>query len=326
MKNILKFTISILFCLVFLLSGCVNKNSKSAIIPDDKNMQNGELNKDSLYIENPASEENTVQNPNDNGSEETPSNITIDENAEQSETNQDIPTDENTDNTDFEVSDEKPETTMISDKYTVEAKVTLNIRQNPSAGSKIIGILSPLETLPYIEKMDNWYKVLYNGSVAYVSASGNYSKLKEINNSINQTIENVIAAGMAKLGTPYEFGSIRIIDYNFKEIPAYTGETFDCSAFVQYCFYIGGQINLYGDSRSMSKQGAHVRLYDLQRGDVIFMTSTARQYNSGIERIGHVAIYLGDNKIMHTFGTGGVLIQDFSVFWQNRFICAKRMV
>ncbi|NLL56091.1 MAG: C40 family peptidase [Clostridiales bacterium] len=211
-----------------------------------------------------------------------------------------------------------------SSEYEVQSLVTLNIRDNPSTQGNILGVMTQSQTLPLIETLDSWHKVLYNDSMAYVSANASYSRLKPLG-SQSDIVEKVIETGLSVLGTPYEYGSTRIIDYNFKPIVAFTGNTFDCSAFVQYAFYKGANINLYGDSRTMSKQGVTVKYEDIKRGDVIFMTSTARQYNTGIERIGHVGIYLGDNKLLHTYGTGGVRITEFSSFWRGRFITAKCM-
>ncbi|HKL73891.1 MAG TPA: SH3 domain-containing C40 family peptidase [Clostridia bacterium] len=216
-------------------------------------------------------------------------------------------------------------TYATSSEYEVQSLVSLNVRDIPTTSGKIVGVVNTNESLPYIATVDNWHKVLYLGSIAYVSAKSNYSRLKSMI-ADNDIIEKVIAVGMSVLGTPYEFGSTRIIDYNFNKIDSFTGATFDCSAFVQYSFYIGAKINLYGDSRSMSKQGTTVRYNNIKRGDVIFMTSTARQYNTGLEKIGHVGIYLGDNKLLHTYGTGGVRITDFNSFWRGRFISAKSMI
>lgn len=213
----------------------------------------------------------------------------------------------------------------ISEELEVLSLVSLNVRETPDTSGKVLGTLNKNATVPYISTDNSWHKVLYKNKTAYVSAKSDYSRLKLISEEAD-VVEKIIEVGMSVLGTPYQFGSTRIIDYNFKRISSFTGNTFDCSAFVQYCFYAGGDIKLYGDSRSMSKQGVTVKMENLKRGDVVFMTSTDRQYNTGIERIGHVAIYLGDNKLLHTYGTGGVRITDFNSFWRGRFITAKDMI
>jgi cell wall-associated NlpC family hydrolase len=209
----------------------------------------------------------------------------------------------------------------------VQALVNLNVRKKPSTDSEKAGMLSVWDVVPYVDTYDkNWYKVYYNNAAAYVSANSSYSKIidKDALNSVQQKIEKVISVGMGLLGTPYEYGSQRILLYNGNVNPNFTGNTFDCSAFVQYIFYKGANVKLKGDSRSQSVQGIAVDV--IQRGDVIFMTSTERYYNTGIERIGHVAVYVGNNKLLHTYGEGGVRITDYSAFWKDRTIMAKRMI
>lgn len=217
----------------------------------------------------------------------------------------------------------EPEIINVSQVYEVKTLVDLNVRDKASASGSVAATVKSGSVLPYISSENGWYKVYYNNKALYVSANSSYSYLKRIG---EPGIEDVISVGMSLMATPYEYGATRIIDYNYKRIASFTGNTFDCSSFVQYSFYIGAGRPLMGDSRSMSTQGVSVSSANIKRGDVLFMTSTARQYNTGIERIGHVAIYLGDNKILHTFGTGGVRVQEYSEFWKGRFISAKRMI
>ncbi len=53
-------------------------------------------------------------------------------------------------------------------------------------------------------------------------------------------------------------------------------------------------------TRNQVLQGEFVKKSDLQRGDCIFFTNEQRQHKTGVERIGHVALYLGDGYILHT--------------------------
>jgi len=205
-----------------------------------------------------------------------------------------------------------------------QALCELKVREASSTSGKVLGALNPGDTLGYYETVGNWHKILYNNKIAYISANPIYSMLVD-KTCTNDKVEGAIAVGLSLLGTPYEYGSTRVLNYNLSENANFTGKTFDCSAFVQYSYYAGADIKLNGDSRSMSRQGTEVMPSDIKRGDVIFMTSSARQYNTGIERIGHVVIYLGEGKILHTFGTGGVRVQEYSDFWQNRMIKISRM-
>ena len=69
---------------------------------------------------------------------------------------------------------------------------------------------------------------------------------------------------------------------------------------MQYIFYQGAGKLLDVTTRTQIKQGKYVAPSDLQRGDCIFFTNESRQHLSGIERVGHVALYLGNNYILHT--------------------------
>ena len=208
----------------------------------------------------------------------------------------------------------------------VEALATTNIRADATVNSQVLGQLTKWQTAPLIQKVsDQWYKVLYNAQEAYITANADLTRVYDPE-KVNAMIENIVDTGMSVLGTPYEFGATRMLYYSGNPNPYFTGKTFDCSSFVQYAFYKGAGVKLQGDSRSQSKYGILVEKSELRRGDLIFMWSSARRYNTGLEQIGHVVIYIGDNKILHTWGTGGVRVQEFSSGWQERFIHARRML
>ncbi|MNI62875.1 NlpC/P60 family protein [compost metagenome] len=76
-------------------------------------------------------------------------------------------------------------------------------------------------------------------------------------------------------------------------------------------------------------------LSGLKRGDLMFFMdykgSSASAY-AGIDkstaRITHVGIYLGDNKILHTYSvsSGGVRVDNLSASWMNRFLYGGSVV
>ncbi|MFC5403008.1 C40 family peptidase [Cohnella soli] len=136
-------------------------------------------------------------------------------------------------------------------------------------------------------------------------------------------IDKVIDDGMKYVGTPYVFGSDR-------NDPS----SFDCSDFTRWIFKETLGVVLPADSR---QQGAYVKdlgnevtdIKDLKRGDLVFFMSykgsKESNYNNvdkSVARITHVAIYLGDGKLLHTYSneSGGVHVGDFSGQWQYRFL------
>lgn len=125
----------------------------------------------------------------------------------------------------------------------------------------------------------------------------------------------ILQLGMSFMGTPYEFGAT-----------LGQTDTFDCSSFLNYIFGEHG-IKLPRNSRQQSKLGTEIGLDQLRKGDLVFFTTPKRKNNTGVNRIGHVAIYLGDHKMLHTYRVGiGVIVSELDDRWKNRFITAKRLL
>lgn len=123
--------------------------------------------------------------------------------------------------------------------------------------------------------------------------------------------DQVIEAGKKYMGTPYKFGSSKN-----------TTSTFDCSSFTQRTFHDVG-ISLPRDSRQQSTVGQEVSIGQLQKGDLVFF----RTSGSSSDRITHVAIYAGNDQLLHTYGSPGVTFSKFSgTNWEKRFVTARRVI
>jgi Cell wall-associated hydrolases (invasion-associated proteins) len=92
---------------------------------------------------------------------------------------------------------------------------------------------------------------------------------------------------------------------------------------MQYIFKKGANVNLDTTSRSQSVQGKAVSKSNWKRGDLMFFTNESRKNNVGVDRIGHVALYLGDNHILHTASDYAV-IEEISAKRWSYFISARR--
>ena len=95
---------------------------------------------------------------------------------------------------------------------------------------------------------------------------------------------------------------------------------FDCSGFVQFVFGRNG-IRLPRTSRLLASAGspAPLDIESLQPGDLLFFASRGTQIN-------HVAIYVGDHRILHsTAGAGGVVYDDLSTP-RGRWYLARHVV
>lgn len=225
---------------------------------------------------------------------------------------------------------------------------SVNLRDKPSLSSRVLGLVKTGEKVKILEKSSAYfYKIKTSaGKTGYISTDGKYIRVGQasagssssgISNSQNNgsssaskptqsasaAIEKVVRTGMKYLGTPYEYGS----DRN-------TTKTFDCSDFIRQIFKEGAGLTLPADSR---QQGSWIKenrspVYSsskLKRGDLVFFMSyrgSSSSAYSGIDkskqRITHVALYLGDGKLLHTYSqkAGGVVVTDFTNSWKNRFM------
>ncbi|MBO8163679.1 MAG: C40 family peptidase [Brevibacillus sp.] len=123
--------------------------------------------------------------------------------------------------------------------------------------------------------------------------------------------DKIIATGERFLGTPYKFGA---------EYP--NSGYFDCSSFTQYVYGLNG-IKLPRNSRQQSTVGKQISKNELRRGDLVFF----RSYGSSSDRITHVAIYAGNDRLLHTYGSPGVTYSKFSgTSWEDRVVMMRRVL
>lgn len=206
----------------------------------------------------------------------------------------------------------------------------VNFRTAPSSTAERIRMLSTGEDMLVLSKVnDSWYKAQdAKGVVGYVSSSTKYITVNDtiykMDLPVDDRIESFISQGTSYTGTPYEFGSDR---FNIT--------TFDCSDFVQQAFWDVTREVIPGDSRA---QADYVKSLgpvqsdwrNLKRGDLMFFMSykgyRASDY-SGIdestETVTHVAIYLGNGQMLHTYSpeSGGVRIDTIGGnTWEYRYL------
>jgi murein DD-endopeptidase / murein LD-carboxypeptidase len=123
---------------------------------------------------------------------------------------------------------------------------------------------------------------------------------------------DIINHGRSYLGTPYEYGA----QYGVTR-------TFDCSSFVKWVYR--NYVTLPRSSSDQSEVGTWVSRSNLRKGDLVFFRSYGSSKYS--TKITHVAIYAGDGKILHTYGSGGVRYSDLnSGSWSERYVKAKRVL
>lgn len=208
-------------------------------------------------------------------------------------------------------------------KYIKVTGDSVNIRSGAGTGYSSKGVAEKNTLYAYLGQSNGWVKTYYKNSTAYISAK--YCTVVEMKSSGDDDIENVIAEGSRYMGVKYVYGAVRYHDGKGNKLKGFTNTAFDCSSLMQYIFCKGANKLLDVNTRTQIYQGTTVKKSDLKRGDLIFFTNDSRKNNTGIERVGHVALYLGDNLILHT-ASDYAKIEEISAKRWGYYIQAQRML
>lgn len=133
-------------------------------------------------------------------------------------------------------------------------------------------------------KVLGWAEVkIPDGSIGWVRGE-DLMKFEKWATSRDLSGENVEALARAFLGVPYMWGGKSI-----KHV--------DCSGLSSMVYHMLGVI-LPRNASQQVKVGKEVPMDELQKGDLLFFGRAATEEKP--ERISHVAIYIGDGKIIHS--------------------------
>lgn len=127
-------------------------------------------------------------------------------------------------------------------------------------------------------------------------------------------VADVVATATEAMGRPYQWGGT-----------GQNGDGFDCSGLIQWAYAQHG-ITLPRVSRDQARQGIAVpkRIDALAPGDILTFSNSGRF-------VTHVALYVGDGKIIHS-ANGGVQLSVLSPddpygrWWWKRWVGARRIV
>jgi len=123
---------------------------------------------------------------------------------------------------------------------------------------------------------------------------------------------NIIKQGEKFMGRKYQFGA-----------PTTSTRTFDCSSFTLYLYKQYG-VKLPRTSINQSKVGKTVSKSNLKPGDLVFFSTTNR---NGKGKVNHVAIYAGNGRLLHTYGSPGVTYSNMNTgIWKSSYVVAKRVL
>jgi peptidoglycan endopeptidase LytE len=195
--------------------------------------------------------------------------------------------------------------------YRTTVRYGVNLRSTPDSTneSMIQRMLSTGEKVHVIQEVGAfWLEVLtQDNKTGYISAKPKYSDYTSAS-LVERQAEELLSYGEQFLNTPYEFG-------------ASTDQTltFDCSSFVWHVFQNTLSIDLPRVSYNQAKEGQEVGINELRKGDLLFFSAR------GLD-IGHVAIYAGNNELLHTYSKErGVHYDTLDDKWLKRFVTARRL-
>ena len=122
--------------------------------------------------------------------------------------------------------------------------------------------------------------------------------------------EEIVAYAMQFLGKPYVYGGS-------------SPKGFDCSGFTSYVYKHFGY-TISRASGGQASEGTKVAKGDLEPGDLVIYK------NQSLTRIGHVGLYIGNNKMIHASEPGvGVIITEIdakSHKYPQRFVMGRRII
>lgn len=214
-----------------------------------------------------------------------------------------------------------PEPEVLMAQYVYVLRDGLNVRSGAGTQYSAVGQADKDELYHYIRRTGDWYETYYQNKKAYLSANGTYTTIASLE-SAEDAVEDVIEEGLRLLGVPYVYGAVRLHDGKGNFLTNFTIRQFDCSSLMQYIFYQGAGILLNTTTRTQVTQGREVK-DALRRGDLMFFTNAQRYYKTGIERVGHVALYLGKNYILHTASDYAKIEQISAQRWKY-YLSARR--
>lgn len=206
--------------------------------------------------------------------------------------------------------------------YVAVIAANVNIRAGAGTDYSVLGQAKQSSLYAIVGKIGNWYITYYQNKLGYIYSD--YCQTVYMTPSEDERVENVISDATKLLGVKYVYGAVRYHDGYGNRLSGFSVYAFDCSSLLQYAFKTGADYNLQVTTRTQVKQGKTVAASQLMRGDLMFFTNSSRYYNTGVERIGHVALYLGDNYILHT-SSEFAKIEKISTSRWNYYIQSQRI-
>lgn len=266
-------------------------------------------------------------------------------NNQEEQTNQEQTTQETTTNEEEKQVEEEQETSATINKTGYITSTGINFRKEPNTDSEVLKVFAQNAKVTILEEQGEWYKIEHKDEVGYVlktyvsekkvevtsrsatsrtetteSEEDNNTSAEEDKQTSSNTNNNSTTTTSNKGQEIADFAK-QYVGYRY----VYGGSTpkggFDCSGLTMYVYKQFG-INLPHSATAQSKIGTKVEKSNIQPGDLVFF-SDYRTYKG----IGHVGIYIGDNKFVHasTEKTGVITSSLTSGSYVKRYVTATRL-
>lgn len=196
----------------------------------------------------------------------------------------------------------------------VEGYITGNnvrMRSGASMNSQILCELFYGNAVTITGTYGDWTAIIYNGTPGYVYAQ--YVKEGSYSNTVSPGVSGSVE------GKQIADFALQFVGYNYCWGGKSPETGFDCSGLVYYTYAQFGY-TLNRVAADQARNGVHVDPSDLQPGDIIC-------FYSGGDYIGHVGIYIGDNKFVHAQNSAtGVVITALEGYYATRGYEARRII
>lgn len=240
----------------------------------------------------------------------------------------------NSQNNDKQEENEPPKQELNKTAYIVSTGI--NFREKPNTDAKVLKVFAENAKVTILEEQGEWYKIKHNDQIGYViktyvsenkvtttsrssidrnNLSNNATENKKEQNQDTTNNNTASSKGEEVANYVKQFVGCKYV---------YGGSSpngFDCSGLTMYVYKKFG-VSLSHSATAQSKVGTKVNKSNLQPGDLVFFTDY--KTNKGI---GHVGIYIGNNKFVHasTEKTGVITSNINSGSYKTRYVTATRL-
>lgn len=238
-----------------------------------------------------------------------------------------------------ENNEEQPETSTSTDENKVGYVNVGNVyvREKPSTDSEPIGSLELNDEVTILGEENNWYRVEYEDGEGYIAeklisdekvtnttSSRGMSEPRGTNKissevNIEESNEDTTSSSKTTGSDIVEYAKTFL---GAKYVSGGNGpNAFDCSGFTKYVYNHFGY-TISRTSAAQANNGVQVGKDELQQGDLLIFLDDAKS------RIGHVGIYIGENRFIHAANaTRGVVTDSVnSSYYGPRFVEARRIL